>query len=196
MIARSAWSKWSSLYAASISRAVKRKLQLVPLPARSFPADRRELPLIHARMLSIIALPTTQVAPGQPHAVWGFAQLLSKVVMRCMLGCDRLRLSRWRWKLPAAPTVVGGLCETDCGPDRDESAATSSFSISPARCRWPASPGRRCITWSGLEQLGYRAWYVEDGGANPFDPRANSVAMECDYNVRYLQQRHGDAWIW
>jgi glycosyltransferase involved in cell wall biosynthesis len=40
----------------------------------------------------------------------------------------------------------------------------------------------------GLEQLGYKAWYVEDGGANPFDPRANSVAMVCDYNVRYLQR--------
>jgi hypothetical protein len=40
----------------------------------------------------------------------------------------------------------------------------------------------------GLEQLGYRAWYIEDGGANPFDPRANSVVMECDYNVRFLQQ--------
>jgi hypothetical protein len=39
-----------------------------------------------------------------------------------------------------------------------------------------------------LEQLGYRAWYVEDGGANPFDPRANSVAMACDYNVSYLRR--------
>jgi glycosyltransferase involved in cell wall biosynthesis len=43
----------------------------------------------------------------------------------------------------------------------------------------------------GLEQLGYDAWYVEDGGANPFDPRANSVVMECDYNVRYLRQVMG-----
>jgi len=40
----------------------------------------------------------------------------------------------------------------------------------------------------GLEQLGYKAWYVEDGGANPFDPRANSVVIECDYNVHYLQR--------
>lgn len=51
----------------------------------------------------------------------------------------------------------------------------------------------------GLEQLGYTAWYVEDGGANPFDPRANSIAMECDYNVNYLQrimEHHGfgDRW--
>src|SRR5712671_6858227 len=51
----------------------------------------------------------------------------------------------------------------------------------------------------GLEQLGYEAWYIEDGGANPFDPRANSVAMECDYNVRYLQrimQRYGLGQRW
>jgi len=40
----------------------------------------------------------------------------------------------------------------------------------------------------GLEQLGYRCWYIEDGGANPFDPRANSVVMECDYNVQCLQR--------
>src|SRR6202040_4371504 len=40
----------------------------------------------------------------------------------------------------------------------------------------------------GLERLGYRCWYVEDGGANPFDPRANSIVMACDYNVRCLKQ--------
>jgi hypothetical protein len=51
----------------------------------------------------------------------------------------------------------------------------------------------------GLERLGYTAWYIEDGGANPFDPRANSVAMACDYNVAYLRQvmeRHGFARRW
>jgi hypothetical protein len=51
----------------------------------------------------------------------------------------------------------------------------------------------------GLEQCGYNAWYVEDGGANPFDPRANSVAMECDYNLRFLQramERHGFGERW
>jgi hypothetical protein len=51
----------------------------------------------------------------------------------------------------------------------------------------------------GLERLGYTAWYIEDGGANPFDPRANSVTMECDYNVVYLQQvmeRYGFARRW
>ena len=40
----------------------------------------------------------------------------------------------------------------------------------------------------GLERLGYRCWYIEDGGANPFDPRANSIVMTCDYNVRCLKQ--------
>jgi hypothetical protein len=51
----------------------------------------------------------------------------------------------------------------------------------------------------GLERLGYKAWYVEDGGTNPFDPRVNSVVMECDYNVRYLQQvmeRYGFGQRW
>ena len=40
----------------------------------------------------------------------------------------------------------------------------------------------------GIEQLGYEAWYVEDSGANPYDPRINSIVMEPDYNVAYLQQ--------
>ena len=30
----------------------------------------------------------------------------------------------------------------------------------------------------GLERLGYEAWYVEDHGANPYDPRVNSVVMD------------------
>lgn len=40
----------------------------------------------------------------------------------------------------------------------------------------------------GLEQLGYRCWYVEDSGANPFDPQANSIVMDCRYNVRCLRR--------
>ena len=40
----------------------------------------------------------------------------------------------------------------------------------------------------GIEQLGYEAWYIEDSGANPYDPRANSIVMECDYNVAYLRR--------
>lgn len=51
----------------------------------------------------------------------------------------------------------------------------------------------------GLQQLGYAVWYIEDGGANPFDPRVNSVVMECDYNVAFLQrvmQRFGFGERW
>jgi hypothetical protein len=52
-----------------------------------------------------------------------------------------------------------------------------------------------------LERLGYEAWYVEDGGANPYDPRANSVVMECDYNVGYVKTMMeayglGDRWAY
>jgi len=40
----------------------------------------------------------------------------------------------------------------------------------------------------GLERLGYEAWYVEDHGANPYDPHANSVVMACDDNVAFLRR--------
>jgi hypothetical protein len=40
----------------------------------------------------------------------------------------------------------------------------------------------------GLERLGYEVWYVEDHGANPYDPRINSVVMECDYNVGFVRR--------
>jgi hypothetical protein len=40
----------------------------------------------------------------------------------------------------------------------------------------------------GLERLGYECWYVEDHGANPYDPAQNSVVMECDYNVAYVRR--------
>jgi hypothetical protein len=51
----------------------------------------------------------------------------------------------------------------------------------------------------GIEQLGYEAWYVEDGGANPYDPWANSVVTECDYNVaslRRIMDRYGFGHRW
>jgi len=53
----------------------------------------------------------------------------------------------------------------------------------------------------GLERLGYEAWYIEDGGANPYDPRQNSVVMECGYNVdfvRRMMERYGlgDRWAY
>ncbi len=40
----------------------------------------------------------------------------------------------------------------------------------------------------GLQRLGYDVWYIEDSGANPYDPRIASVVMECDYNVAYLRR--------
>ncbi|HEV2546157.1 MAG TPA: hypothetical protein VGU20_02360 [Stellaceae bacterium] len=51
----------------------------------------------------------------------------------------------------------------------------------------------------GLERLGYEAWYVEDHGANPYDPRANSVVMDCSYNVAYVRgmmERYGLGGRW
>lgn len=51
----------------------------------------------------------------------------------------------------------------------------------------------------GLERLGYEAWYVEDHGANPYDPRQNSVVMDCAYNVDYVRrmmERYGLGGRW
>jgi hypothetical protein len=51
----------------------------------------------------------------------------------------------------------------------------------------------------GLERLGYEAWYVEDHGANPYDPRQNSVVMDCGYNVATVQrmmERYGLGHRW
>jgi hypothetical protein len=53
----------------------------------------------------------------------------------------------------------------------------------------------------GLERLGYEAWYVEDHGANPYDPRVNSVVMSCDYGVAYIRRMMesyglGDRWAY
>ncbi|HEX3881472.1 MAG TPA: hypothetical protein VHW66_02330 [Stellaceae bacterium] len=50
-----------------------------------------------------------------------------------------------------------------------------------------------------LEKLGYEAWYVEDHGANPYDPRIGSVVTDCAYNVEYLRrvmERHGLGGRW
>jgi hypothetical protein len=38
-----------------------------------------------------------------------------------------------------------------------------------------------------LERLGYEAWYVEDNGANPYDPRRNSVVITPDYGLACLR---------
>jgi glycosyltransferase involved in cell wall biosynthesis len=53
----------------------------------------------------------------------------------------------------------------------------------------------------GLRRLGWDAWYVEDSGANPYDPRADSVAMACDYNLAFLRQAmarygFGERWVY
>jgi hypothetical protein len=50
-----------------------------------------------------------------------------------------------------------------------------------------------------LEKLGYDAWYVEDHGANPYDPRIGSVVMDCGYGLGFLRDamgRHGLAERW
>ena len=47
---------------------------------------------------------------------------------------------------------------------------------------------------AALEKLGYDVWYVEDHGANPYDPWISSIVTECGYNVAYLRaamERHG-----
>ncbi|MGH7008434.1 MAG: hypothetical protein ACRED7_08530, partial [Stellaceae bacterium] len=41
---------------------------------------------------------------------------------------------------------------------------------------------------AGLRRLGYDVWYVEDHGANPYDPRANSVVSDNATNVAYLAE--------
>lgn len=51
----------------------------------------------------------------------------------------------------------------------------------------------------GLEKLGFEAWYIENHGTNPYDPRISSVVTECGYNVGYLKEtleRHGLAGRW
>jgi hypothetical protein len=53
----------------------------------------------------------------------------------------------------------------------------------------------------GLQKLGYDTWYIENHGANPYDPRANSVMMDCSYNVAFLKdsiERFGfkDRWAY
>jgi hypothetical protein len=51
----------------------------------------------------------------------------------------------------------------------------------------------------GLERLGYEAWYLEDHSTNPFDPRLNSVVMNCEYNVAYVRrmmERYGLGHRW
>lgn len=39
-----------------------------------------------------------------------------------------------------------------------------------------------------LKKLGYEVWYIEDSGADPYDPRVESVVPNCDYNFAYLRR--------
>jgi len=39
----------------------------------------------------------------------------------------------------------------------------------------------------GLRRLGFDVWYIEDSGANPYDPRQRSIVEDCSYNVAYVQ---------
>lgn len=39
-----------------------------------------------------------------------------------------------------------------------------------------------------LKKLGYDVWYVEDSGTDPYDPRVESAATDCDYNLSYLRR--------
>jgi hypothetical protein len=52
---------------------------------------------------------------------------------------------------------------------------------------------------AALAKLGFEAWYVEDHGINPYDPRIDSVVTDCRYGVGYLRtvmERHGLARRW
>ena len=59
------------------------------------------------------------------------------------------------------------------------------------------------IAWQAMHYLvgaakssAIEAWYVEDDGANPYDPRINSVVMDCDYNARLSAAGDGAARVW
>jgi hypothetical protein len=53
----------------------------------------------------------------------------------------------------------------------------------------------------GLRRLGFDVWYIEDSGANPYDPRAQSVVNDCRYNVEFVKTMMerfdlGDRWAY
>jgi hypothetical protein len=53
----------------------------------------------------------------------------------------------------------------------------------------------------GLRRLGYDVYYVEDSGANPYDPRRRRLASECSYSVEFLARTMagaglGDRWAY
>jgi hypothetical protein len=53
----------------------------------------------------------------------------------------------------------------------------------------------------GLRRLGYDVWYIEDSGANPYDPRQQSIVEDCGYNVAFVKAMMerfdlGDRWAY
>jgi hypothetical protein len=53
----------------------------------------------------------------------------------------------------------------------------------------------------GLRRLGFDAWYIEDSGADPYDPRQQKVGTDSTYNVAYVKrmmERHDldDRWAY
>jgi hypothetical protein len=53
----------------------------------------------------------------------------------------------------------------------------------------------------GLRRLGYDVWYIEDSGANPYDPRQQSIVEDCRYNVGFVKAMMerfdlGDRWAY
>ena len=53
----------------------------------------------------------------------------------------------------------------------------------------------------GLRRLGYDVWYIEDSGANPYDPRKFSIVEDCSYNVQFVKTMMdrfdlGDRWAY
>ncbi len=53
----------------------------------------------------------------------------------------------------------------------------------------------------GLRRLGFDVWYIEDSGANPYDPRQQSIVEDCSYNVSYVKAMMerfdlGDRWAY
>jgi hypothetical protein len=121
-------------------------------------------------MLSIIggclarALP-----PEQPQAVWGF-------------GCDR--------KKPGRRPLSAQRTDERSVRSLGKRSARGTIIVLHFAGRMPLAG----IAWQamhyllGLRRLGWDAWYVEDSGANPYDPRVDSVVMECGFNVAYLRR--------
>src|SRR5436309_667680 len=53
----------------------------------------------------------------------------------------------------------------------------------------------------GLRRLGHDVWYIEDSGAQPYDPRRQDLASDCAYNVAFLRNMMerfdlGDRWAY